>query len=173
MRNSFRSFAESVSRVRTNENGINSVLRRISPAQACVPEMTDPPVPPAHITEACELYLAGKLKNVLGCADHYGYTKLLSLPRTSFGVMRWCATVSSIWLTDCENAVSTRGESVVTRGRRAVLRTEARTTRSPLAATSLTMWCSRAGVLKTASILESSARSVGRTIMCTRKRPIG
>ena len=50
--------------------------------------------------------------------------------------MRWCATVSSTWLKDYENAVSTRGESAMTLGRRAVLRTEGRTTRSPLPVTS-------------------------------------
>jgi hypothetical protein len=48
---------------------------------------------------------------------------------------------SDLWSTDFENAFSTRGGRAMTLGRRAVPRTEARTTRSPLAATSLTMWC--------------------------------
>jgi hypothetical protein len=128
---------------------------------------------PVSIHLRSPLSLAVRLKTIRGYADRSGYTKLLSLPRTSLGAMRWCATVSLIWSTDCENAVSTRGESEMTRGRRAVLHTEAQTIRSRFAATSLTMWCCRAGVPRIASILESSARSVGRTIMCTRKRPIG
>ena len=52
-------------------------------------------------------------------------------------------------------------------------RTEVATTRFPSRATSSTTSCSSAGPPKTARISGSSARSVLRTNMCTRKPPIG
>ena len=55
------------------------------------------------------------------------------------------------------------------RGKRAVPYTKARTGRLLSAATSSITWYSSVGALRTASMLESSARSVLRSIVCTRK----